>query len=58
MHEEEETVPTEEVEEQEEEQEMEEDDDDPHLDLEGNREMQAYNHVKDSKFIHTPASTI
>jgi hypothetical protein len=51
MHEEEETKPAEE----EQEQEMEECDDDPHLDLEGDWEMQAYNHVKDSEFIHTPA---
>jgi hypothetical protein len=51
MHEDEETVPTEE----EQEQEMEEGDDDPHLDLEGDREVQAYNHVKDREFIHTPA---
>jgi hypothetical protein len=43
MHEEEETEPTEEG------------DDDPHLDLEGDREMQAYNHVKDCEFVHTPA---
>jgi hypothetical protein len=34
---------------------MEEGDDDPHLDLEGDREMQAYNHVKVCKFVHTPA---
>jgi hypothetical protein len=51
MHEEDETEPTEE----EQEQEMEEGDDDPHLDLEGDREMPAYNHVKDSEFVHTPA---
>ena len=53
MHEEEETDPTEE--EQEQKQEMVEGDDDPHLDLEGDREMQAYNHVMDHEFIHTPA---
>ena len=52
-HEEEEMEPTEE--EQEQEQEMEEGDDDPHLDLEGDREMQAYNHVMDHEFIHTLA---
>ena len=52
MHEEEETEPTEE--EQEQEQEMEKGDDDPHLDLEGGREMQAYNHVKDHEFDHMP----
>ena len=54
MHEEEETEPTEEQEE-EQEQPMEEDNDDPHLDLEGNREMQAYNLIKNHKFIHTSA---
>ena len=53
MHEEEETDPTEE--EQEQKQEMAEGDDDPHLDLEGDREMQAYNHVMDHEFIHTLA---
>jgi len=53
MHEEEETDPTEE--EQEQKQEMVEGDDDPHLDLEGDREMQAYNHVMDHEFIHTLA---
>jgi hypothetical protein len=50
MHEEEETEPTEEQE-----QPMEEGDNDPHLHLEGDREMQAYNHVKDHEFVHTPA---
>jgi hypothetical protein len=34
---------------------MEEGDDDPHLDLEGDREMQAYNLIKNHEFIHTPA---
>ena len=34
---------------------MEEGDDDPHLDLEGEREMQAYNLIKNHEFIHTPA---
>jgi hypothetical protein len=34
---------------------MEEEDDAPHLDLEGDREMQAYNLVKNHKFVHTPA---
>ena len=53
MHEDEETVPTEE-EEQEQEQPMEEGDDDPHLDLEGDQEMQAYNLIKNREFIHTP----
>jgi hypothetical protein len=55
MHEEEETTPTEEEEEQEQEQPMEDGDDDPHLDLEGEWEMQAYNLIKNHKFIHTPA---
>jgi hypothetical protein len=50
MHEEEETEPTEEQE-----QPMEEGDDDLHLDLEGNREMQVYNLIKNGEFIHTPA---
>jgi hypothetical protein len=54
MHEDEETVPTEEAE-QEQEQPMEECDDDPHLDLEGEREMQVYNLIKNHEFIHTPA---
>ena len=54
MHEDEETVSTEE-EEQEQEQPMEEGNDDPHLDLEGAREMQAYNLIKNCEFIHTPA---
>ena len=47
-------MPTEE-EEQEQEQLMEDGDDDPHLDLEGDREMQAYNLIKNREFIHTPA---
>ena len=34
---------------------MEEGDDDPHLDLEGEWEMQAYNLIKNCEFIHTPA---
>jgi hypothetical protein len=51
MHEEEETEPTEEKQEQE----MEEGDDDPHLDLEGDWEMQEYNHIKDREFVHTSA---
>ena len=54
MHEDEETQPTEEQEEQEQEQLMEEGDDDPHLDLEGEREMQAYNLIKNHEFVHTP----
>ena len=33
---------------------MEEGDDDPHLDLEGDREMQAYNLIKNHKFVHMP----
>ena len=52
MHEDEETVPTEE---EEQEQPMEEGDDDPHLDLEGAREMQAYNLIQNHEFIHMPA---
>jgi hypothetical protein len=51
MHEDEEMEPTEE---QEQEQEM-EDADAPHLDLESNQEVQAYHHVKDHYFFHTPA---
>jgi len=31
---------------------MQEGDDDPHLDLEGEREMQAYNLIKNHKFVH------
>lgn len=31
-----------------------EDEDAPYLDLEGDREIQAYNHVKDRIFLHTP----
>ena len=34
---------------------MDEGDDDPHLDLEGKREMQAYNLIENHEFIHTPA---
>ena len=34
---------------------MEEGDDDPHLDLEGAREMQAYNLIMNHEFIHMPA---
>ena len=33
---------------------MEEGDDDPHLDLEGDQEMQAYYLIKNHEFIHTP----
>ena len=33
---------------------MEEGDDDAHLDLEGDREMQAYNLIKNHKFVHMP----
>ena len=54
MHEDEETEPMEEQEE-EQEQPMEEGDNDPHLDLEGDREVQAYNLIKNHEFIHTPA---
>jgi hypothetical protein len=50
MHEDEETEPTEEQE-----QEMEEDDDASHLDFEGDREVQAYNHIKNRDFFHTLA---
>ena len=50
MHEEEETELTEEQEHP-----MEEGDDDPHLGLEGDQEMQAYNLIKNREFIHTPA---
>ena len=50
MHEEEETEPMEEQE-----QPMEEGDDGPHLDLEGDREMQAYNLIKNHEFVHMPA---
>ena len=52
MHEDEETVPTEEQE-QEQGQPM-EDDDEPHLDLERGWEMEAYNHIKNHEFDHTP----
>ena len=57
MHEDKETVPTEEEEEEQEEEEqpMEEDDDEPHLNLEGDQEMQAYNLIKNREFVHTPA---
>jgi hypothetical protein len=34
---------------------MEKGDGDPHLDLEGDQKMQAYNHVKDREFVHMPA---
>jgi hypothetical protein len=51
MHEDEETEPTEE---QEQEQGM-DDADAPHLDLESDWEVQAYHHVKDCDFFHTPA---
>ena len=54
MHKDEETEPTEEQEE-EQEQPMEEGNDDPHLELEGEREMQVYNLIKNCEFIHTPA---
>ena len=54
MHEDEETTPMEE-EEQEQEQPMEEGDDDPHLDLEGEQEMQAFNLIKNHEFVHTLA---
>ena len=40
---------------EEQEQPMEEGDDAPHHDLEGDRETQAYNLIKDWEFIHTPA---
>ena len=53
MHEDEEMVPTGEGQEQE--QPMEEGDDDPHLDLEGERETQVYNLIKNYEFIQTPA---
>ena len=33
---------------------MEEGDDDPYLDLEGDREMQAYNLIKNHEFVHMP----
>jgi hypothetical protein len=52
MHEDEENEP---MEEQEKEQPMEEGDDDPHLDLEEDQEMQAYNLIKNHEFIHTPS---
>jgi len=50
IHEDEKTVP---MEEEQQEQLMEEGDNDPYLDLEGEWEMQAYNHVKNREFIHT-----
>ena len=53
MHEDEETEPMEEQEE-EQEQPMEEGDDNPHLNLEGDRETQAYNLIKNHEFVHTP----
>ena len=34
---------------------MEEEDNAAHLDLEGDRETQAYNLIKNCKFVHTPA---
>ena len=34
---------------------MEEGNDDPHLDLEGDQEMQVYNLIKNHEFIHSPA---
>ena len=56
MHEDEQTEPME-VQEEEQEQPMEEGDDDPHLDLEGDRETQAYNLIKNREFDNTPALT-
>ena len=55
MHEDEETKPTVVQEDQEQEQPMEEGDNDPHLDLEGEWEMQAYNLIMNREFVHTPA---
>ena len=52
MHEDKEKVP---MEAEEQEQPMEEGDDDPHLDLEGARETQVYNLIKNHEFVHTPA---
>ena len=52
MHEDEETVLTKE---EEQEQPMEEGDDDPHLDLQGDGEVQVYNLIKNHEFIHMPA---
>jgi hypothetical protein len=51
MHEDEETMPTEE---QEQEQPMEVENDAPYLDLEGDRETQVYNLIKNREFIHMP----
>ena len=51
VHEEDETTPTEEAQAEP----MEVEDDAPHLDLEGDWELQAYALVKDREFIHTPA---
>ena len=58
MHEDQEIMPTEkQEEEQEQEQEQGqsmEEDDEPHLDLERGWEMEAYNHIKNHEFDHTP----
>ena len=51
MHEEEEAMPTEETQAEP----MELEDDAPYLDLEGDRETQAYALIKDHEFIHTLA---
>jgi len=51
MHEGEEATP---MEEPEQEQLMEVVDDAPYLDLEGDREMKAYNLIKNHEFVHTP----
>ena len=53
MHDDEETEPT--IEQEEQEQLMEDGGDVPHLDLDGDREMQAYNLIKNHEFIHTLA---
>ena len=53
MHDDEETEPT--IEQEEQEQLMEDGGDVPHLDLEGDQEMQAYNLIKNHEFIHMPA---
>ena len=53
MHEDEETVPTKEQEQQQEQGQSMEEDDTPHLDLERDREMEAYNLIKNRKFDHT-----
>jgi hypothetical protein len=50
MREDEEADPMEELEQEQ----RVEDVDAPYLNLEGDREMQAYNHVKNHEFIHTP----